>query len=79
MRTYDEMTRAALATRHAMLKKGQDPEGGKFFVTERERLVLLDMPSFMNPLMSQKRDRICGLKIQVISDGPPVDGSEGDA
>lgn len=78
MRTYDEMARAALSTRHAMLKKGQDPKDGKFFVTERERLVLLDMPPFMNPLMSEKRDRICGLKVEVISDGPPANGAASD-
>ena len=70
-RTYDEMIRSALGVRHAMLKKGHRTEHGKFFVTEHERLVILDRPPFHQPLLSEKRDRICGLKIEVIRDGAP--------
>ena len=74
MRTYDEMVRSAFAVRHAMMKKGQDTQHGKFFVTDMERMLILDQPPFMVSTLSIARDRICGLKIELISTAP----QEGD-
>lgn len=68
-RTFDEMYVAALAQRQKMLDEGRDPAGGKFVVTQHEKLAILDKPPFMNPALNVERDRICGLKV-VLLDAP---------
>lgn len=69
-RSYQEIVNAALEVRAGLRAKGHDPLLGKFFVTEREKLLVLDHPPFMVPVLNLERDRICGLKLEVITDEP---------
>lgn len=65
------MVRAALSVRKDLIDKGRDPSAGKFFCSEHEKLTILDQPPFMVLPLNVERDRIAGLKIEVIEDGPP--------
>lgn len=72
-RSYDEMYIAALEQRQKMIDEGRDPKDGIFICSEREKLFILDKPPFINYELSASRDRICGLKIELI-DGTSADG-----